>query len=220
MRKEKEAFLALAKDVQDEIVAEYFRQTPLAKTAVALKALRGAEYAHRLASKGFAPMEVFELLLGPVTVSVQIVHEVRESGKRLGFALRLRNASEAGYGSLYHNACCSFRWLDDLTSATDRDDSDAFNGTHPAPLEKLGVTLHHETPRMNMDMTFMHRRVISMSDIAKMNGTWRFFSDEEIRAHPADVVESNWHQLEWVMDENRAEFGVLKGSFPAQLFSR
>ncbi len=213
-------FFDLPKPEQDDIVAEYFRRTPLGQVAVPLKALKEAEYAHRLANRGFAPKEVFELLLGPVTVSVQIVHEVRDaSGERLGFALRLREASEAGdaYQGLYHNTCCSFRWLDNLTTATNRDDSDAFAGMHTTPLEELGVTLHHETPRQNMDMTFMHRRVISMSDIGKMNGTWKFFSDEEIRAHHPDIIASNWDQLEWVMDEERPKFGVLKGTFPAEL---
>ena len=212
------SFFKLPKDVQAEFVAEYFRITPLAETAVALKALQETEYEHRLANKGFAPLPVFESLLGPDTVSVQIVHEVRdENGKRLGYALRLRDANEAGYGGLYHNTCCSMRWLDDLETALARDDSDAFQGTHPSPIEKLGVTKHHEIPRKNMDFTFMHRRVIAMEDIAQMNGTWKFFSDEEIRAHPANVVESNWYQLEWAMDENRPEFGVLHDSFPPEL---
>ncbi|HEY9585789.1 MAG TPA: hypothetical protein VJJ02_04350 [Candidatus Paceibacterota bacterium] len=212
-------FFSLPKDAQEEIVAEYFRRTPLAETAVAIKALREAEYVYRLTHKGLAPKEVFELLLGPVTVSVQIVHEVREDGKRLGFALRLREENEAGYSGLYHNTCCSFRWLDDLNLATKRDDDDAFVGIHPASLERLGVTLHHEIPRMNMDMTFMYRRVIVMSDITKMRGAWRFFSDDDIRYHHKNIVESNWYQLEWVMNPFRPWFGVLRGSFPSQLLS-
>ncbi len=184
----------LKKDEQGALVAEYFHSTPLAEMAVPLRALKEVETAWRLTHSGFAPPEVFELLLGPVTVSVQIVHEVRDANnKRLGYALRLRDEGEVGdaYRGLYHNTCCSFRWLDTLETATERDDRDAFGGTHPSPLEKLGETLHFEAPRRNMDQTTMYCRLITMDDIGRMNGTWRFFSIEEIRHN----IQKSWLNL-------------------------
>ncbi len=210
----------LEKDDQGYLVAEYFRTTPLAVMAVPLRALKETETAWRLAHKGFAPPEVFELLLGPVTVSVQIVHEVQDvDGKRLGYALRLRDEGEVGdaYCGLFHNTCCSFRWLDTLESAAERDDRDAFGGTHSVPLEMLGETLHFEAPRRNMDQTTMYRRVIWMKDIERMKGTWKFFTDEEICGLDPRIIPSNWHQLMWAMNPFREKFGVLRETFPKEL---
>lgn len=206
--------------VDEQQILNWIEKTQLEDMGTVLTALADKVYAHRLENKGFVPFAVFEQLLGPVTVSVQIVHEVVDtSGARLGFALRKREENEAGeaYENQSHSTCTSFRWIDDIESALDRDDSDAFAGASNHPIEYLGMTYHHEAPRRNMDMTFMHRRSIRLGDVDSMDGNWMVFSDNNIISGDDRIIESNLHQLRWVMDANRKQFGVLTDSFPPQL---
>ena len=198
---------------------EYVANSSLEELATVISAIADKSYEYRLSHGGMVPREVFEALMGPDTVSVQLVHQVygAKPNAMIGFALRFRTPNEAGYGGLFHSTCCSMRWSDDIETALARDDSDAFAGKHNSQIEFLGITKHHESPRRNMDMTFMHRRIISMSDIEGMNGEWKFFSNEEILSHDERIVPSNWYQLEWVMNENRPWFGSLIKTYPPQL---
>lgn len=208
---------------QDEVI-KWVEETPLEDMAEVLTVLADKVYQHRLQNDGYVPMAVFEQLLGPVTVSVQLVHEVvNPHGKSIGFALRDREANEAGevYEGQYHNVCTSWHWADEsLEVALQRNDKDAFQGTRGADWEYLGVTVHHEVPRRNMDLTFMFRRKVFESDLETMNGKWVWVSAKslygDLKDHPL-MVTSNIHQLRWVMDENRAWFGVLLDSFPSEL---
>ncbi len=196
----------------------------LDELAPLISALAKKVYAWRLSHKGYVPFAVFEDLLGPVTVSVQIVHEVRTTltNKRIGYAMKLREATEAGdaYRGLYHNTCTSFRWLDDIETALTRNNRESVGDNHPETTEYLGVTLHHETPRRNMDLTFMHRRVITESDVSRMEGSWRIFTDEEIRTLHPEIIPSNWYQTLWVMNPKRDPFGILRDTFPAELIGK
>lgn len=227
------ALAGLSPEDQEAVVAEYFRKTPLKGLHESTTALADVVYAHRLENRGFVPREVFESVMGVggITVSVQIIHEVLDAdGTPVGFALRLRDEGEVGeaYKGKYHNTCCSLRWTDTITSALERNDTDAFDETHGALLQYLGVTYHHEAPRRNMDLTFMYRRRISVEDITRMNGEWRFFSFESLlcmlgkSAGELPIVESNLHQLLWAMapDEYRNEMEVLRETFPKELFPK
>ena len=228
-----EALAGLSPEEQEAVVAEYFRKTPLSGLGKSTSALANVVYAHRLANKGLVPFETFESVMGigGITVSAQIVHEVLDpEGNPMGFALRLREEDEVGdaYRGKYHNTCCSLRWSDTMTSALERDDADAFDGAHGAPLTYLGVTYHHEAPRRSMDLTFMYRRRISFSDIKEMHGNWKFFSFERLMsmvgksAVELPIVESNHHQLLWAMTEDafRPTMAVLRGSFPKELLPK
>jgi hypothetical protein len=193
-----------------------------------LTVLADKVYKHRLGNRGYVPIEVFEQLLGPVTVSVQIVHLVLDEGRHdVGFALRLRDESEAGdmYQGKYHNTCTSLRWGDTVKTALARNDDDVFDDefNEERPLKELGMTYHHERPRRNMDLTFMHQRRLWGDDMKKLKGTWKVFTFAELRAmvgkspEELPIVESNLHQLLWVMDGSRSRFGVLKDTFPKEL---
>jgi hypothetical protein len=141
-------------------------QLSLEEMAPVITLVANKSYEWRLAHNGYVPFSVFEDLLGPVTVSVQIVHEVRNaSGLVSGYALRLRESNEAGdvYKGLYHSTCTSFRWTDSIESALARNNRESVGDNHPSRVEYLGITYHHEVSRRNMDLTFMHRRVISSS---------------------------------------------------------
>ncbi len=208
-------------------VIDYIAATPLAEMGDVLTALADKVYTHRLDNRGYVPIQVFEQLLGPVTVSVQIVHSVFEHGKgEVGYAMRLREGDEAGlaYQGKYHNTCTSLRWGDTLKSAILRNDKDAFDNLEEGKgLVGLGVTYHHEAPRRNMDLTFMFLRHVWSDDLPKLHGTWKVFTLQELKemiGKPSEelpIVESNLHQLLWVMDSNRRPFGVLKETFPKQL---
>lgn len=202
---------------RDEII-RYMTETPLEELGPVLTALADRIYKHRLTHNGFVPREIFEPLISMdgETCSVQVVNEViGAAGEHIGFALKLREATEVGYQGLFHNTCCSLRMFDTPETALGRDTVDAFGSIPPHDeLEFLGVTIHHEDMRRGADVTMMHLRKITTEQLASFVGTWKIFTDDEIRSHPADVVESNWYQLEWVMDPNRPKFADIRLGWP------
>ncbi len=186
-----------------------------------IQALAKKIYAHRQANKGFVPISVFEYLIGMsgAAVSVQIVHEVHtRDSHRLGFALKLREAEEAGekYRGKYHNTCCSFRMYDTPETALGRDTADAFGdkATDVPPVEFLGVTIHHEEARRGADVTMMHLRIINEDDLPRLTGQWKVFTEAGIRERNREIVFSNCEQLEWVMDPDRPMFADIRGGWP------
>lgn len=193
-------------------------ETPLEELGPVLAAFAERLYRHRLANKGFVPREIFQPLIAMdgETSSVQIVNEVvGATGEHIGFALKLREADEVGYQGLYHNTCCSLRMFDSPATALGRDTMEAFGCIPPDDqVEFLGVTIHHEEQRHGADVTMMHLRKITEEQLATFVGTWKVFTDAEIRAHPKNVVASNWWQLEWVMDPNRPKFADIRLGWP------
>ncbi len=207
--------------VSNEQMVGFIKTATWEELLPVIQALAERIYEHRKSNKGYAPPSVFEWLLGMggVTVSVQIVNEVIDrGGRRIGFALKQREATEAGadWANLYHSTCCTMLLFDTPEMALGRDTKDAF-GCVPTKdeVEFLGVTIHDEPERRSACVTIMHRRKITERDLAVLQGTWRVFSEDAVRDHHKKIVDHNWYLLEWVMDENRPRFAdVRRGWHP------
>ncbi len=209
---------------QEEVLA-WIKETPLEEMGSVLTHLADKVYGWRLEHGGEVPPQVFEQLLGPVTVSVQLVHPVLDDmdARLLGFALRLREGSEVGdaYAGKYHNMCTTFGWLDtfDTALARNSDEASVF-AEEPA---FLGITVHHEAPRRNMGLTFMFAQPVFQKEVARMGGKWKIFTPTEIKGmvglqrEEIPIVESNLHQLIWVMGPARPQLGRLNWTFPKTL---
>lgn len=196
------------------------RNAPLNEMGELFLILAQRVYEHRKKNKGYVPIEIFESCLGMagVSVSVQIVNEVvDEAGKRIGFALKKREANEAGedYRGLYHNTCCTFRTFDTPEDALNRDAEETFGNVSEENLELLGITIHDEPERRSACVTVMHRRKVRPEDVNRFVGEWKIFSDEAIRNRNPNIVDSNWYQLDWVMAEGRKLFANVRGGYPA-----
>lgn len=164
---------------------------------------------YRAVHKGSVPSAVFESLLGMagVSVSVQIVNEVvDESDKRIGWALRKRTTDEVGWIGLYNNTCTVLRMTDTPTTALARDTQETFGTARDEDLEFLGNTLNYERERLEMCLTVMYRRRVSAQEVAGFIGEWKIFSDEQVLAHDTAMVDYNWYQLQYAMDEHREKF--------------
>jgi hypothetical protein len=219
------AIVHLTPAEEREIVLGWMQRTPLEEMGRVLTVLANKVYAHRSVNKGYVPPQVFEQLLGPVTVSVQLVHEVLDvNDESIGYALRRREAHEVGdaYAGKHHNVCCSLRWFDTIETALARHHADVGRSFE---VEHLGTTYHHEAPRRNMDLTFMYRSLVPASLVPSLHGDWCVYTHAEIaemlgkRQEDVPIVLSNVAQLCWVADPSRKEFGVLYDTFPKPLLS-
>lgn len=178
----------------------------------AIKALAERVYGHRREHSGYVPLSVFEYLLGMggISASVQIVDEViDEGGNRLGFALKLREGNEVGWGGLYHSTCTTVRMTDHPDEALARDTRETFGEDREEQLEFLGNVINHETERRSSCITLLYRRRVKLEDLKGFVGSWTVFSEEEIRARDPRIVNYNWDQLAYVMDEHRAPFAFF-----------
>lgn len=204
-----------------EQILDWARTAPLKELAPLLRLLAARLYEHRLAHNGYVPPELFEpsLGIGGVTVSSQIVNEVVDAdGKRIGFALKRREKGEIGWEGLHHNTCCTFRLTDTPDSALLRNVRETFQEI-PAEeeLEVLGVTVHHEPERQATCVTLMYRRQVAHQDVVRrFAGTWKLFSEEDIRNRNPELVDHNCWQLEWVMDKSRETFAAIQGGYPTK----
>jgi hypothetical protein len=202
-----------------EMVLDYLTSTPLKDLGDEFSVLTSRVYANRQANKGYVPLEIFEQCvgLGGMSVSVQIVNAVMDAdGKHIGFALKQRDASEAGEGwaSLYHSTCTTGRLPDTPESALERDTKEAFG--HASPGKKpgfLGVTIHDEPERCSSCLTVMHLRTVTEKEVSAFVGRWRIFSEADVRHHHEDIVDHNWYLLEWVLDFDRPKFANVRGGW-------
>lgn len=100
---------------------------------------------------------------------------------------------------------------DTPTTMLGRDTRETFGHVRPdEKLEFLGVTIHAEPERWSSCLTVMHRRVVTQEEIAQFTGTWKIFSDDDIRYHHKDIIDHNWCLLEWVLDPDRPRFADVR----------
>ncbi len=194
---------------QQELLLQYVKNVDLVELAPAIEVLAERVYEWRKDHNGFVPLAIFESLLslGGVAVSVQIVNEVvDDGGKHIGFALKKRDATEAGWANLYNNTCCTARMTDHARDGLARDTKETFGATRDdESLELLGVVINHEKERHSTCYTLMHRRYVTLGEVKKFVGEWDIFTREEIMAHDPQIVNYNWDQLAYAMDPNRAK---------------
>ncbi|HAM88384.1 MAG: hypothetical protein US83_C0005G0001 [Candidatus Falkowbacteria bacterium GW2011_GWC2_38_22] len=191
-------------------IIDFLKNAPLKDLKEVFSVLADRVYEHRLANQGFVPLEIFESCLGiaGVSISVQIVNQVvDDQGNSIGFALKLRQSDEVGWQNLYHNTCTTGRIGDTPASALTRDQRETF-GEIPKndKLECLGCTINVETERRSSCLTVMYVRKIKLEDMSSFIGTWKFFSNQQVIDHDEQIVNYNWHQLEWVIDQSRSLF--------------
>lgn len=201
------------------VLKQLIAETPLNELGEVFRVLVERLYAHRKANNGFTPREIFEQCVGMsgMSVSVQIVNEVvAPSGEHIGYALKQRDATEIGdeWAGLYHSTCTTARMPDTPTMMLGRDTKETFGVTRQGEeLEFLGVTIHDEPERWSSCLTVMHRRRVTADQVAQFTGTWKIFSDDDIRYHHKEIIDHNWYLLEWVLDENRPLFADVRGGW-------
>ncbi len=203
---------------EKEKVLEFIGGAPLKELREVFLRLVERVYAHRKANKGYVPVEIFEpcLGMGGVTVSVQIVNEViGADGKRIGFALKKREANESGdaWKDLYHSTCCTMRMTDAPEDALGRDTKETFGAIPSEKPEFLGVTIHDEPERWSACVTIMHRRKVRAEDMRQFVGEWKIFTEADVRAHDPQIIDHNWYLLEWVLDERRPPFSDVRRGY-------
>lgn len=199
-------------------IIEAVKETPLNEFGEVFFALVRKVYEYRKTHEGYVPREIFEACLGMagLTCSVQIVNEVvGEDGKRIGFALKKREAYEVSWEGLYHSTCCVGHLFTTPENALGKDTEETF-GYIPDPnedMEFLGATIHYEPERLMACLTVMHRRKIRPEDVSRFVGEWKIFTEEDIRSRNPEIVDNNWYLLEWVMAEKRRPFADVRDGY-------
>ncbi|OGZ08558.1 MAG: hypothetical protein A3D65_04870 [Candidatus Lloydbacteria bacterium RIFCSPHIGHO2_02_FULL_50_13] len=194
-------------------------EMPLNELNEMFLALAKRLYAYRKANNGFVPKEIFEACVGMsgMSVSVQIVNEVVDAkGMHIGYAMKQRDSSELGdaWACLYHSTCTTARLQDTPATMLGRDTKETFGVTKPEErLEYLGVTIHDEPERWSSCLTVMHRRMVATEEVSQFTGTWKIFSDNDIRYHNKEIIDHNWYLLEWVLDPDRPLFADVRGGW-------
>jgi hypothetical protein len=209
-------------EVERRYFAEVAKRIPLEQMDLGLAEVKQKETKHRLTHGGHAPLSVFDKLLGPTTLSVQLVHRVSRDGEHVGFAARLREKGEAtsAYDGMYHSTCNSYAWrqlkLVDGLLCNMKDGLGVGHPLYERP-KRLGRTVHYEVPRFNVGHTDMFMVTIPEELIPTMSGAWKFFSNEEIATGGSEIVTSSLWQLRYVQRHGgRYSTAYLVETFPEE----
>lgn len=154
------------------------QKTPLPDLGSIFHALAEKTLSHRLANKGFVPLEVFPNMLslaGAIPV-VELVIEVRgQNGRNRRYALKKRDGDVDQWKGYWHLAGTVARLTDSWKAVFERLSTEVYGSRRALPRHALsfaGIALNYEKHRRVSQWSIFYHLRVNEKEIQRFAGTW------------------------------------------------